>query len=237
MHVIYQPDLEPTATPGTHTITGEEAHHAARVKRLDAGAPVRLLNGRGLVAEARIAEVRKDRRHDWVVDVLVQSLHQAPRTPPEVHVVAGVPKGDRLEQMIDGLSQVGAASWSPLVSARSIVDPREGKIDRLKRVCEEALKQCGRPWLLEIGDRLPFADALSMAGRTLILAHASGVPFRPPAPGPVTLLIGPEGGFAPQEVDQATAAGAHVCSFGVHAMRVETAAVVAAGCLLSSMTS
>lgn len=233
MHTIYQPHLEhPEHDP--LTITGEEARHAARVKRLEPGAPVRVLNGRGLIIEARIDAVRKERARsdgEWVLDLRVQSSRMEPRTSPSLRVLTGVPKGDRLEHVIDGLSQVGASSWSALASARAVVDPREGKIDRLHRVCEESLKQCGRAWIMDIGERVAFADALHTPGHETIIADASGEPFLPRGVPDTTLLIGPEGGFTPEELTIARAAGARVCTFGVHTMRIEVAAVVAAGIL------
>lgn len=232
MHTIYQPHLErPEHDP--LTITGEEARHAARVKRLDPGAPVRVLNGRGLIIEARIDAVRKERARsdgEWVLDLRIESSRIEPRPSPTLRVRTGVPKGDRLEQLIDGLSQVGAASWSPLACTRGIVDPREGKIDRLHRVCEESLKQCGRAWIMDIGERVPFADALHTPHETVI-ADASGEPYHPRGATDTTLLIGPEGGFTPEELTLARAAGARVCTFGIHTMRIEVAAVVAAGVL------
>lgn len=231
MHLFYQPELDGPVP--LVTIGGDEAHHAARVKRMEVGDGVRVLNGRGLVVEGVVAAVRKE-RGEWLVDVRAGASRVEERRVPAVRVLAGVPKGDRLEQMIDGLSQVGAASWSALVSARSVVDPREGKIDRLRRVCEESLKQCGRAWMMDVGEKVDFAEAVRTARGEVVLADASGGRYTPNGAGEVTLLVGPEGGFTPQEVEAARSAGARVCSFGVHTMRVEVAAVVAAGVIVDA---
>ncbi|HEX2839601.1 MAG TPA: RsmE family RNA methyltransferase [Phycisphaerales bacterium] len=231
MHLFYQPQLDGPVP--VVTIGGDEAHHAARVKRMEAGDAVRVLNGRGLVVEGVVATVRKE-RGEWVVDVRAGASRLEARRVPAVRVLAGVPKGDRLEQMIDGLSQVGAASWAALVSTRSVVDPREGKIDRLRRVCEESLKQCGRAWLLDVGEKVDFAEALRGARGEVVLADASGGRYAASGAGEVTLVVGPEGGLTPEEVALARDVGAKVCSFGVHTMRVEVAAVVATGMIVDA---
>jgi 16S rRNA U1498 N3-methylase RsmE len=82
---------------------------------------------------------------------------------------------------------------------------------------------------------LTFADALKLPN--VIVADATGEPYAPTTPAasdqPLTLLIGPEGGLTPGELTAARASRARICTFGVHIMRIEVAAVVAAGCILS----
>ncbi len=244
MHVIYQPQVdapcEDSRSTRVTTIEGDEARHAVRVKRLEVGDGVLVLNGRGLEMSATVAGVRKERGRgdgDWVMDLRVDAARVVPRTRPSLRVFSGVPKGDRLEQMVDGLSQVGTAAWCPLMSGRSIVDRGEGKIDRLRRVCEESLKQCGRAWLMEVAERVVYCDAILAAGGgggEVVIADASGGEYHPGGADSVALFVGPEGGFTPEEVEQARAAGARVCSFGVHTMRVEVAAVVGAAAVMGA---
>jgi len=137
--------------------------------------------------------------------------------------------------MIDGLSQVGAASWSMLESERSVTEPREGKMERLERTAMEASKQCGRAWRLEIGGVMKFAEAVRMEG--VVVADVSGSAYERSGADVVRLLVGPEGGWAPEELQLARARGAAVCRFGPHVMRIETAAVVAAGIIMSAAKS
>jgi 16S rRNA (uracil1498-N3)-methyltransferase len=266
-HVIYQPDLRTTPDAPTHILVrGDEAHHAVRVKRLDVGDEVRVHDGQGTIVDTHICEVRKA-REGWEVELAPSKgpPRRAPRPSPSLHVLTAPPKGDRLEGMIDALTQLGCARWSPLITTRTVVDPREGKLARLERTCIEALKQSGRAWLMEIGPRTTWAEALS-ASTPLILADASGVPYDPlnlesrfesgfvsgfesglefglesrPEPGDdavatpsLTLLVGPEGGFTPEELAHAKQAGAQVCIFGVHTLRIETAAIAAAAIMLA----
>lgn len=215
-------------------VTGDEAHHALRVKRLVTGDTVELLDGRGGVVAARIRETRK-RGQAWEMSLDIVSRTLVPPPTPALHALASAPKGDHLHDMIAGLSQVGAASWSPLLSARTIVDPREAKLERLTHVATESLKQCGRQWLLDILPATRLADAAARS--RVIVADGSGTPYRH-APGPDhTLLIGPEGGWAPEELAMLRSTGATIASFGVHTMRTETAAVVAAGIVLHAAMS
>jgi 16S rRNA (uracil1498-N3)-methyltransferase len=163
------------------------------------------------------------------MDLDVMEVGQVPRARPELTLLAAAPKGDRLEGMIDGLSQVGVGTWSPLLSERTVVEPRAGKLERLHRVAIEAMKQCGRAWLLEIGESVGFDTAL--AGR-VVMADASGAPYQRTGAEKLTLLIGPEGGWSEAELATARVAGVQVARFGVHTMRTETAAMVAAAVVM-----
>lgn len=211
------------------TIAGPEAHHALRVKRLEVGDRVELLDGRGHVGEGRLAATRK-RGQEWEIDVQIVSRTFAELPRPRVHVLAAAPKGDRLAEMIDGLSQVGAASWGPLLSERTVVEPREGKMDRLARVAAEGMKQCGRRWVLEIRPAVSFADAIG-AVNVVVADAAGGGGAR--VEEEVTLIVGPEGGWSAGEMKRMIEGKARMVRFGVNTMRTETAAVVAAGVLMA----
>lgn len=230
-HRIYFPD--PLPEPGGRVVlAGEEAQHASRVKRVAEGDLVALHDGRGGVAGAEVIGASKQ-RGEWTLELRVREVEMRPRPEPRLTVFAAAPKGDRLEAMVDGLAQVGAERFSPLVTARTVVEPRQGKLDRLVRVAVEAMKQSGAAHLLDIGGPMPLVEAWRSEG-PLIVADASGEPWRGPAPARASLLVGPEGGWTPEELRAAEGAGAHVARFGVHTMRVEVAAVVAAGILMQA---
>jgi len=231
IHRILLEDLAPQIGVRV-VIGGDEAHHAARVKRSEVGDPINLLNGRGMHASAVIRDIRKSRQGTWELEAEVTSITIEERAKPRIEVLAAAAKGDRLEEMIDGLSQVGADAYRPLLTRRTVVDPREGKMNRLRRVAAESLKQCGRGWLLEIEDAMTFADAIKPTPGTLVLAaDASGGPLPAAAVATaerVVLLVGPEGGFSDEEFAQLKAAGVTLFCFAPHVLRVETAAVVGA---------
>jgi 16S rRNA (uracil1498-N3)-methyltransferase len=222
-------------------IGGDEAHHAARVKRCAVGDVVELLNGRGTRGTTLIRDIRKSRQGEWELELEITSIATEERVAPRLEVLAPAAKGERLEDMIDGLSQVGADAYRPLLTKRTVVDPREGKMNRLRRVAAESLKQCGRGWLLEIGDAIGFADAIKPQPGTLLLAaDASGgtMPTAAVAKAErVVLLVGPEGGFSDEEFTQLAAAGVTLFRSAPHVLRVETAAVVGAAMIRSLPSS
>jgi len=235
VHRIAWADL-PGSLTGPIEMTGEEAHHAVRVKRLGAGARVEIVDGRGRVVEARVAETRKlGKRSGWMLVLDPQGERRVEPVLPRVEVFSEPPKGAALEQMIDQLSQLGAASWSPLTTRRAEVDPRAGKLDRLHRTAAEASKQCGRAWWLEIGARAAFTDAIEPAPDSgVVVAHASGESCQPGL-GPsatIRLIIGPVGDLTDAELRLAREAGARIASFGPLTMRIETAAVAGAAIIL-----
>lgn len=221
-------------------VGGDEAHHAARVKRCAVGDAVDVLNGMGVRGESAIAAIRKS-RDGWELELEIRAVQQSPRPRPRLEVFAAAAKGERLEEMIDGLSQVGADVYRPLLSKRTVVDPREGKLTRLRRVAHESMKQCGRTWAMEIGEPIAFKDALSGpdAGTVVLAADATGgaPPARQIAEAErVILLVGPEGGFSEDEFTQLKAADVPTFRFSPHVLRVETAAVVGAA-LLRTLSS
>ncbi len=225
-HRVHFSDLRGATAGATLLVTGEEANHAARVKRLRPGEPVALFDARGTVADGRVVQAEAGKRA--LLEVRLDALRTVGRVSPRVEVWCPPPKGDRLETMIDQLSQLGVAAWRPLRTARAERDAF--RADKLGRVAIEAAKQCGRAWALDIGDWTGFDDAL--ADPRAVLADAAGLPAGPAA-GDTVLLLGPEGGWTDDELARAHATGRGVRRFGVHVMRIETAAVAAAACLLS----
>lgn len=236
------------------TIEGDEADHAVAVKRLAPGEPVELLDGIGGVASARVELARPRRgKHPAALVVVVSACGRVERQGPPVHLCSATPKGDRLAGMIDQLSQVGAWSWRPLATARGVVEPQDAKLDRQARIAAAAGKQCGRAHFLELGPPVSLEAALAERASkqaTVLLADASGVsprlalppafppphgPHAPHAPSPVVILIGPEGGWTPDELALARERSAPIVNFGLHAMRIETAALVAAAIIIEHL--
>jgi 16S rRNA (uracil1498-N3)-methyltransferase len=219
-------------------IQGDEAKHAVRTKRLAEGDTLELLTGAGQIGDARISRISRQARpgggKDWVMSLQVEQVRDEPRTRPQIHLRSGVPKGPRLEALIEAVSQAGAASWAPLETRRSVVDPRPTKLARMQRVAAEASKQCGRAWMLEIQPSQTLATFLERSDRQLVIADAAAPPYQPTATEAITLLIGPEGGFEPDELDAAIAAGATPASFGPHTMRIETACAIACAVVLDA---
>lgn len=231
MHRVYLEGAWPG--PGSVlAIGGDEARHALRTKRLRAGEHVEVFDGAGRVALCVVesmADTGERRERELVVRV--SSATAVAQDQPRIEVWSATPKGARVDELVEGLSEVGAASWVPLLTARTVVEPRPAKLDRLRRLAVESAKQCGRAWILEIGRERTWSEAWAPGpGVRVVLADAGGGAYQPggAAPQVVRLLIGPEGGWTEKERQQAQEAGAVVARFGPHAMRIETAAVAAA---------
>lgn len=228
-HRLHAP-LHDTAPGSRIVVAGEEALHAARVKRSEVNDLVTILDGSGRSAEARVADIRKNpRTREWELELVLERLTVHPRVSPGVEVWSAVPKGGRLDDMIDQLSQVGATRWEPLRTHRAAAEASGHKLSRLERIVRESAKQCGRAWPLELGPGGEISGAAATPA-LLIIAEAGAPALQLPVPLPAVLrvLIGPEGGWTGDERRAAQRAGAIPASFGPHTMRIETAAVAAA---------
>jgi 16S rRNA (uracil1498-N3)-methyltransferase len=240
--------------PGPLEITGDEAHHLAVVCRVRPGDIVVLFNGDGCDYPAAVVEVRKRS-----VAVEVQCVERPER---ELHfrleVAAPLPKGDRAQFLIEKLTELGATAFTPLRTERSVVEPREAKLEKLQRHVIEACKQCGRNVLLDVRPLTDWNDFCRQPELPVqrILAHPGGPAFpkrevltpHPPGwqeaatPSPLAgegwgggetlhdavLAVGPEGGFTSAEVETAVASGWRVVGLGPRILRMETAALVLA---------
>lgn len=231
LHRVYVPNL--ASFDGSGLIRGDEAHHAVRVKRVSAGDALELLDGQGKVARALVEATDRD-RDGWLVRVRVESVRQLSETLPAIEVWSGVPKGDRVEDMVDALSQAGASAWAALRCERSVVEPRAGKRERLARRAEEASKQSGRPWLMRLLEGGSVEDALD--GTRVVFADANGHAYQASGDTRIRILIGPEGGWSDRERGMARERGAQFARFGPHAMRIETAALAACAIVMDAET-
>ena len=214
---------------GEVAISGEEAKHAIKVKRVGRGEAVEVVNGAGAVGFGRVTHAAKG---ELVIEV--ERVGAIERTRPSVEVWSATPKGNRVEKMVDALVQVGCAAWRPMETKLGVVDPGAGKLGRIERVAVEALKQSGRGWAMELGRRARFADALEDCdGVRVVIADAGGGHYVPSGAERVRVLIGPEGGWTPDELAQAEKRGAERVRFGPEVMRIEVAGPVAAGVVVA----
>lgn len=240
MHRVFLDQSLANIAPGSLLrVAGDQAKHALRVKRLEAGDPIELLDGRGHLAPARLENSGKASRDDWWLDARIDRVLSIPRVRPEIRVWSAVPKGQRLSDMIEALSQAGARSWGALESARSISDAGEHKIDRLRKIAEESSKQCGRAWVLEIESprTLQSFCAVGEGEAGPIFADASGTPMRLVHVNheqPLDVLIGPEGGWTDDELSRAKSLLWRIARAGPHVMRIETAAAITTSIILSA---
>ena len=212
--------------PGPVAIEGPEAHHLATVCRLRRGDSLILFNGRGEEYPARVLEAGKRQVSVEVLGVAAPRRELGFR----LEVAAPLPKGDRADFLIEKLTELGATAFTPLQTARSVVQPRDAKLDRLRRHVIEASKQCGRNVLLQVRELTPWQAFLGE--RDLpdlrILAHPDGSAIPGGRGCDVVFAVGPEGGFTEEEVAAACASGWQPVGLGTRILRVETAALALA---------
>ena len=209
----------------------EETRHARKVLRIAPGETVELFDGTGKVGTA----ILEDYASAGAV-CRITSIAEAQPLTPRITVATAIPKGTKAEDMINQLSQLGADRVIPMLTHRSVVDPRDGKVDRFRRVALEAAKQSGRLTLMEIVPPMPFHDVLAEV-------CDFGVVCCPRNDRPADLaeqlrgcrdaivLVGPEGGFTDEEVHRACHAGYVPWSMSPNVLRIETAAVTAVSLL------
>ncbi|MFZ5627075.1 MAG: 16S rRNA (uracil(1498)-N(3))-methyltransferase [Bacillota bacterium] len=220
------------------TITGDDAYHLARVLRAKPGELLEAVCGDGYVYSGEIVEIAKDR-------VLARRQERQPdlsESPLEICLVQGLPKGEKMELVLQKGTELGVKRFIPLVMARTVVRLEGNKaaerLERWRKIVREAAKQCRRGLVPEVdpvatweqlwpqiqaGDLLllPWEEEQSRGLRQL----AATLPV--PVPRRVFVIIGPEGGIAPEEAAAALEKGAISISLGPRILRTETAAITA----------
>jgi 16S rRNA (uracil1498-N3)-methyltransferase len=217
-------------TIGSIALPAAEAHHIRDVLRLTVGETLELFDDAGNVAAGVIKHVNPA---NVVVDVETVSSATLAKL---VTVAAAVPKGDRADWMIEKLTELGVARFIPLAAERSVVLPSgKNKIERWERIAIESAKQSRRVGVMVIDQLTPLEQAISAATHGVFLSTAAdAIPISQVigAKNELTLFIGPEGGWSDGEMDRMKSAGFIAAQLTSTILRVETAAVVAAGIVL-----
>lgn len=224
------------------SITGGDVNHIRNVLRLKTGEQILVSDGRGRDYTCRISEITGEA----VVCSIEDINDNFAELPVEVTLFQGYPKSDKMDLIVQKMVELGVHRIVPVFTARTIVklDPKKAakKTERYQTIAEAAAKQSGRGIVPEITGPVTFARAIELAKELdmniipyeeaeglersrQIIAQAA----MPLAQGTPTLrkslgiFIGPEGGFAKEEVEQAKAAGAECITLGHRILRTETA--------------
>jgi 16S rRNA (uracil1498-N3)-methyltransferase len=214
------------------------AHHL-HVVRQQAGDEVVLFNGEGGQARARLVEIGKRRASAEVVAVDAIDVE----LPYSITLAQGLPEGSsKMDWIVEKAVELGVARIQPLAAARSVVklsgERAEKRQAHWEGVIVAASEQSGRNRLAELMPLQDFgryigqpADGPRGDGRRILLSPRATQSLagwaRATAPQAVTLLIGPEGGFSPDEEEAALAQGALALSMGPRVLRTETAGLAA----------
>ncbi len=233
---FYSP--EPLSPGAGIDLPEEAAHHAVRVLRMQEGDRLRLFDGRGGEWTVRLVRLKP------VPHVAMESFDPRDCEPPlHVTLVQGLPSGDKMDWVIQKSVELGVAAVQPVAARRSVIRLSGEKAERRARhwqgVAISACEQCGRNRLPTVAPLLDLAQYLARPPQEnelrLVLAPGSTKRLRDlPVPrGPVTLLIGPEGGFEESESRAAQVAGFVPLGLGPRVLRTETAGPSALAALMT----
>lgn len=230
-------------------ISGEDAHHLVKVMRAEPGDEIICSNGADREVLARITAVDRNQAEAAVVRELPMDKEAA----VEVWIAQSLPKGDKLETVIQKCTELGADRFIPFASERTVVqydDKKEGKrLERWRKIAKEAAEQAHRNRIPAIEQPASWKQLMKLVPEAdlalICYEKESGLRLRPllaeslkAAGNPdikrlkVLVLVGPEGGFTEKETAEALEAGCHSVSLGKRILRTETAAMAALTCIL-----
>ncbi len=227
----------PPAVGGTAVIAGADARHIAGALRMAVGERLTLCDGAGTDYACTVAAVERE-----TVTVAVDAATPSHSEPSlKVTLYMGMPKGDKLELIVQKAVELGVCEIVPVVTARSIVrvdgKDAEKKRVRLQRIAAEAAGQSGRGIIPTVAAPLKWKEALArlVQENTLLCYEGGGRPIGTlvtPADTALSLVVGPEGGFDPAEVSAVTAVGGKIATLGPRILRCETAPLAALAVLM-----
>jgi 16S rRNA (uracil1498-N3)-methyltransferase len=212
-------------------ITGSDYWHIVKVLRLKPGHEVVLFDETSFEHVGRIIEINKT---DLRVEILTSTKVNV-ESDTKITLLQGIPKGNKMDFIIEKATELGVHSIVPVVTERSQV--REtNKALRWQRIAIEASKQCRRVTIPNIQDVIRFEDTeiySSNSGLRIIFYEHSGsnlsdyIKSVSQPPTNVIIFIGPEGGFSESEINLAMEWGFSPVGLGPRTLRTETAAIVA----------
>lgn len=217
--------------PGRARLTAADVHYLSHVLRLAPGAELEVFDGEGGAFAARVTQAGED------LSLALGPRRDVPGARARVHLAFALARGERCDLVVQKATELGVAALAPLEAARSVVrldgERRAERVRRWQRIAAEAARQCGRADVPAVSAPAPVATAIAGAPegfRAVLLYEGGGEPLADvvePTAGGHLLLVGPEGGFTPGEVEAAVAAGARLATLGPRILRFETAAIAA----------
>lgn len=211
-------------------LTGNAAHHAGRVLRMEAGQWLTLFNGDGLDYQAEILEAGRKSLQVYITE----SSDPGTESPLTITLGQVMSRGDRMDYAIQKATELGVTHIQPLTSDRCEVrlsgDRERKRVANWQQVAISAAEQCGRARIPDVAPPIKLAEWLNGCNQDLrLVLHDRGSPLGSATgtPGSIALLVGPEGGLDDHEIDAAHNSGFMPLALGPRVMRTETAPVAA----------
>ncbi|MBQ8719753.1 MAG: 16S rRNA (uracil(1498)-N(3))-methyltransferase [Clostridia bacterium] len=223
----------------TITILPPDAHHIARSLRMAVGDKITVSDNTGVDYECELVEIRDE----YAICRTLSASHSDAEPPIDITLYMAYPKSDKLETVVQKAVELGATAIVPFESSRCIKRPKEDREEkrcaRLQRIATEAAKQCGRSRLPRVERTHSFGAAISAAAKSdlaLFCYEGGGESIRQLIEGAsgaktVSVIVGSEGGFSPEEAALAREAGLSFATLGRRILRCETAPLFALSAL------
>lgn len=221
--------INAVAVPGeTVALPAEEAKHA-RVRRLGVGDVVALFDGAGRSYTGHLESLSRERAVVRVVDVLPERDGESPLA---LTLAVAMLKSDRFDWLVEKATELGVSGIHPFASTHTLARPSRARQARWRQIALGAAKQCGRSAAPAVAAPLDLGAVLALpaAARICCAEDGSGVSLARlalGAPRSLLVIVGAEGGFSPDELSAARAAGCHLAGLGPRILRAETAALTA----------
>lgn len=237
-HFYLDESIHTLAEGDIHVLSGSEARHAVTVSRIAMGERIHLGNGSGLIAEVNVIATTKES-----LTCSVLSVRNIEKTTPQLTLVQALAKGDRDERAIEAATELGVDVVIPWAATRSIShwDERKAPKARAKweSIVREATKQSIRPFIPEVLPRMSTTEVITHVNNDHIIVLDPGgdssLAAVPVTGADIAVVVGPEGGLSPSEVELFSAAGADICTLGENILRTSTAGPAAIAILLARL--
>jgi 16S rRNA (uracil1498-N3)-methyltransferase len=221
LYLVPDIDERVVAAGGVVHVTGDEARHAISVARVRVGERISVGDGAGLIAEGEVAAVAPGD-----LTVTVHRLLRSERPAPELWLAQALAKGDRDELAIQAATELGVSGIIPWQAERSVSRWEGAKAakgrERWRSIVREASKQSIRAWVPDVAEVATTKALTQLPGLVLVLEPTASDRLSELPLGEhtrITLVVGPEGGVAPSELQ----ALGHAVRLGPEVLRTSTA--------------
>ncbi|PWA12483.1 16S rRNA (uracil(1498)-N(3))-methyltransferase [Pueribacillus theae] len=221
----------------TVTLAGNDARHISRVMRMAAGDSIICSDG-SRTARCKLQEITNEK----VSANIVEWMHESQELPVSVTIAQGLPKADKLDYIVQKGTELGAAGFLPFAAERSIVkwtkEKSEKRVARLEKIAKEAAEQSHRQTIPSIYPPVTFDDLLQKGEQyqLKIVAYEEEAKNKEDNDLPnvlktishgqsILFVVGPEGGFSKEEIEQLKEHHFHICGLGPRILRTETASL------------
>ena len=212
------------------TLTSDEARHLREVLRLKAGDEVQVFDGAGREFRAIVSQARREFAELEIRDE-IQPLK--PESPLQLTLAVALLKGEKFDLVVQKGTELGVNKFVPLVTRNADIRLRDAadatkRVTRWQRIALEAAKQCGRAVVPEITHPVAFESVIG-EGSCLMFSEREGQALNTNIKtDSLTAIVGSEGGWSDEELDQAREAGVPIVTLGGRVLRAETAAIATA---------